>query len=80
MNTQDRITELKKRFFYLSMKDHWNTEDFKKADELRTEIRRLEKELNKWAESAGASRRILLTGRFNDLNRESLNPPSALAI
>ena len=47
MNTQDRINELKKRFFYLSMKDWWNTEDFKRADELRTEIRRLEKELSK---------------------------------
>lgn len=47
MNIQDRINELKKRFFYLSMKDRWNTEDYKTADELRTEIRRLEKELSK---------------------------------
>lgn len=46
MDIQTRLTELKKRFFYLSMKDHWNNADFELADELRTEIRKLEKELN----------------------------------
>lgn len=46
MNTQDKINELKKRFFYLSMKDHWDNADFELAYELRTEIRKLEKELN----------------------------------
>ena len=42
-----RLSELNRARFLLAMKDYWSRTDFDKDDQLRAEMLRLEKELEK---------------------------------
>ena len=44
MTTKDRINELEKNIFLLSMKDHWTSADFEQDREWNNELRELTKE------------------------------------
>lgn len=41
MDIHEAIEKLEKERFYLSMKDHWTAEDFRRNSELKEEIRQL---------------------------------------
>lgn len=43
-NINERIAKLEKAIFYLEMKDGWNWHDFQDMDEMKAELRKLEKE------------------------------------
>ena len=47
MNKTERLYELEREKFYLSMKDHWSYEDYKRNRELFDEIQKLKAELEK---------------------------------
>ena len=42
----ESIEELKDRLFMLKMQDHWDSSDYKYADELEEKIRKLEEKAN----------------------------------
>ena len=42
----EKIEQLKERLFMLKMQDHWDSSDYKYADELERKIRRLEERNN----------------------------------
>lgn len=42
----ETIEELEHRYFILKMQDHWESEDYRYADELKEKIRKLKEEQN----------------------------------
>lgn len=40
----ETIEELEDRYFMLKMQDHWESEDYRYADELKEKIRKLKEE------------------------------------
>lgn len=40
----ETIEELEHRYFILKMQDHWESEDYRYADELKEKIRKLKEE------------------------------------
>lgn len=37
---EEKIKELEQEYFYLKMQDHWDSSDYRYANELREEIKR----------------------------------------
>ena len=38
---EEKLEELEERLFLLKMQDHWNSEDYRYAEELREKIKRI---------------------------------------
>lgn len=43
----ETLEELEDKYFMLQMQDHWDSSDYRYADELREEIRRLKADENR---------------------------------
>lgn len=39
-NIKKKLEDLESKYYYLQMQDHWDSSDYKYADELREEIKR----------------------------------------
>jgi hypothetical protein len=43
---KETLEQLEQRYFMLQMEDHWDSSDYKYADELREKIRKLKENMN----------------------------------
>ena len=45
-NVERELRKLEQKLFLLEMQDHWNANDFKYANELRSQIKELKEKMN----------------------------------